>query len=51
MIKIIPDDTCSKSIKPELREILDIISEIKPMDYLIESCAANADINRSTNSD
>jgi hypothetical protein len=37
MIKIIPNDACSKSIKPELREILEIILEIEPMDYQILS--------------
>jgi hypothetical protein len=37
MIKILPNDACSKSIKPDLREILEIISKIKPMDYQILS--------------
>jgi hypothetical protein len=51
MIKIIPDDTCSKSIKPGLREIPEILSEIKPMDYPIELCVANVHANRATNLD
>jgi hypothetical protein len=53
MIKIIPDDACSKSIKPELRGILEIISEIYKAYGLsdFELYAANVHVNRTTNSD
>jgi len=51
MIKIIPDDACSKSLKPELRAILEILSKNAPMDYPIELCATNVHANRTTNSD
>jgi hypothetical protein len=51
MIKMMPDSTCSKSIKQELSEILEMISKIKLMDYQIELCAANVHVDIPANPD